>query len=716
MAEAVRYERDREGIVTLTLDQPGAAVNVMNDGYRASMGTAITRLESELADVRGVVVRSAKSSFFAGGDLAMLAAVTSETAHELDAFIADVKDQLRRLERCGKPVVALVAGSALGGGLEIALACHHRIVMDAVGVKVGLPEVTLGLLPGAGGVTRLVRLLGLDAALPLLLEGTQLSPSEAYARGIADELVADGNEADARAREWIAANPGADQPWDRRGAGVPGFRLGDPELPGRLAAASAMVHAKTRGTYPAPERVLAAAVEGAHVDVDTAFAIEGRYFRSLATDPVATNMIETLWFGRNEVVRGASRPQGPKPREIASIGVLGGGFMGAGIAQVAAYSGLDVVLVDVSADRVRSGRDRIGALLQERVDKGRLGPDRRDAILASVRGTTRVADLAGCDLVVEAVFEDRAVKSEVLADAASVIGPDAVLVSNTSTLPITGLARAVRDPARFAGLHFFSPVEKMPLVEVIRGRETSDATVARAFDLGRQLGKVPIIVRDGRGFFTSRVFGSYLTEGVALLAEGVPPALIENVARRAGMPVGPLAVGDEVGLSLVAGIREQEIADRAAEGEEPEPHPAYEVITAMVREYGRAGRSVGAGFYDYPDQEPKRLWPELTRRFARGAGGVPEDDVTDRLLYIQALETYACLAEGIVGSERDADVGSVLGVGFPAWTGGAARFVRTVGTERFAERAAELAGRYGRRFDPDAMRQAGGLDMAISSG
>ncbi|GAA2757546.1 3-hydroxyacyl-CoA dehydrogenase NAD-binding domain-containing protein [Actinopolymorpha rutila] len=717
MTDAVRYDRDADGVVTLTLDQPGQSANVMNADYMTAMGAAVDRLERDrdAGELRGVILTSAKSTFFAGGDLDMLRDVDRSDLTEFRGFLSQVKAQLRRLERLGRPVVAAINGSALGGGLEIALACHHRIALDDPAVRIGFPEVTLGLLPGGGGIVRSVRLLGLTAALPLLVEGTQFGPGAAAKAGLVDELAATPEDVLARARAWIdaraAESEGPVQPWDRRGFGVPG-QPADAQGYAALSAAPAMLTSRTHGAYPAPERILAAAVEGSFVDVDTALEIETRYFLDLVTGQVAKNMIGTLWFGRNEVARGASKPPGYEKRPVRTLGVLGAGMMGAGIAHVSAYAGIDVVLADVTVDLARAGRDRIAALLEERVAKGRLTPGRRDEVLSRITVTDTgpgMVALAECDLVVEAVFEDRAVKNAVHA-AAERAAPRAFLASNTSTLPITGLAAAVRAPDRFVGLHFFSPVHRMPLVEIIRGEQTSPVTLAAAFDFVRQIGKLPIIVDDGRGFFTSRVFGTYVTEGIAMVVEGVPPAVVENAARTAGFPVGPLAVADEVSLTLLARVRAQEVADLAAEGRTPAPHPAYDVIDAMVGELDRPGKGGGAGFYDYRNESDggdggKRLWPELAERFATGPGAVPVGDVADRLLFVQALEALRCLNEGVVQTARDANVGTVFGIGFPAWTGGAAQFVSACGGPAvFTARAKELMARYGDRFQPPPIK------------
>ncbi|BFU47634.1 3-hydroxyacyl-CoA dehydrogenase NAD-binding domain-containing protein [Krasilnikovia sp. MM14-A1004] len=703
---SIRFDRDADGVVTLTLDLPGSA-NVMNADYRAAMAAAVTRLEAERESVTGVVITSAKKTFFAGADLTELIAVTADNAGAFAAELATVKDQLRRLERLGRPVVAAINGSALGGGFEIALACHHRICLDDKSIRLGLPEATLGLLPGAGGTTRSVRLLGVQAALPLLSEGKRLRPAEALAVGWIHELAADPADLLAKARAWVLANPAAVQPWDVPGHRVPDLRPLDPASYPLLAAAPAMLRKKTHGCYPAPEKILAAAVEGAMVDFDSALAVESRYLVELVTGQVAKNMITTFWFQRNALEAGGSRPAGIARQTVARVGVLGAGMMGAGIGYASATAGVEVVLKDVSPEAAEAGRAKVAALLDERVAAGRMTPERRGQILDRITPTASDADLTGCDLIIEAVFEDRRLKNTVLAAAEAAARPDAVIASNTSTLPITGLAEAVPDPARFIGLHFFSPVHRMPLVEIIRGEKTSAETLARAFDFVRQIGKTPIVVNDSRGFYTSRTFGTYLTEGIALLGEGVHPALVENVARRAGMAVGPLAVCDEVTLSLAMRIREQTLADLAAQpgsGLAPE-HPAYAVLETMISEYGRTGKAAGAGFYDYPPGGRKRLWPGLAERWVTGDPGVPEGDVRDRLLYIQAVETARIFEEGVLTSVADANLGSIMGIGFAPWTGGTLQFINACGPAAFVERADHLADTYGERFrPPDLLR------------
>jgi 3-hydroxyacyl-CoA dehydrogenase/enoyl-CoA hydratase/3-hydroxybutyryl-CoA epimerase len=707
----IRYVRDGEGIVTLVIDQDGP-VNTMNAGFRSAFAAALDKLEAQRDSISGVVVTSAKRTFFAGADLRELAQVTKADSERFARELELVKTCERRLERLGRPVAAAVNGSALGGGLEIALACHHRVVLDRPDVRLGFPEVTLGLIPGAGGVVRSVRMLGVQAALPLIAEGRQLRAGAALKAGWADELASDLEELTAKARAWVLAHPDARQPWDADpgAVGVRDLKPLDPASYPLLSVAPAALRKETHGTLPAPESALAVMVEGALVDFDTALQIEGRYFIELATGQVAKNLIGTFFFQLNEIKAGGSRPAGQEKQHASKVGVLGAGMMGSGIAQVTAAAGVDVVLKDVDAQTAGKGKAAVARQLDAQVARGRLSEQQRDAVLARILPTADYGDLEGCDLIIEAVFEQRSLKNEVTSAAQAAARPDAVIASNTSTLPITGLAEAVPDQGRFIGLHFFSPVAKMKLVEIIRGAKTSDATLARAYDFVQQIGKTPIVVNDSRGFYTSRTFGTYISEGVRLLAEGVPAALIENVAKKAGMPVGPLAVHDEVTLTLSLKVRDQTLADLAERAGDPgadarmaqlRQDPAFRVIEELVREHGRPGKSGGAGFYDYPADGPKRLWPGLAQRFARpDGGGVSESDLRDRLLFVQALETVRCLEENVLTSVRDANVGSIFGIGFPVWTGGTVQFVNAYGIAAFAARADYLADSYGERFRP----------------
>ncbi|MFF7728723.1 3-hydroxyacyl-CoA dehydrogenase NAD-binding domain-containing protein [Streptomyces sp. NPDC008001] len=710
-ASTIRYDRDADGIVTLTLDDPTQSANTMNQAFKASLTVVADRLEAELraepASVRGVVFTSAKKSFFAGGDLRELIAATPADAQRVFDSGMSIKRDLRRIETLGVPVVAAVNGAALGGGYEIALACHHRIALDAPGTKIGLPEVTLGLLPGGGGVTRTVRLLGItDALLKVLLQGTQYDPRRALEAGLVHELAADHDELLAKARAFIAAHPESQQPWDVKGYKIPGGTPASPRFAANLPAFPASLRKQLGGApYPAPRNILAAAVEGSQVDFETAQVIEARYFTELVTGQTSKNMIQAFFFDLQAVNAGASRPSDVAPREVRKVAVLGAGMMGAGIAYACARAGIEVVLKDVTEEAARKGKAYSEGLLARALAKGRTTEAKRDALLARITPTADVAGLAGCDAVIEAVFEDSALKQKVFQEIQHVVAPDALLCSNTSTLPITLLAEGVERPADFVGLHFFSPVDKMPLVEIIKGGRTGDEALARAFDLVRQIRKTPIVVNDSRGFFTSRVIGRFINEGVAMVGEGVDPASVEQAAAQAGYPAKVLSLMDELTLTLPRKIREETRRAAEAAGETWEPHPADEVIDRMVDEFGRTGRSGGAGFYEYADGKRAGLWPGLREHFARPGVFVPFEDMKERMLFAEALDTVRCLEEGVLTSVADANIGSVLGIGFPGWTGGALQYINGYegGPRGFAARARELAATYGPRFEPPAL-------------
>ncbi|GLH38508.1 3-hydroxyacyl-CoA dehydrogenase NAD-binding domain-containing protein [Pseudomonas moraviensis] len=703
MSEAIRYEKGQDGIVVLTMDMPGQSANTMNAVYREAMAACVARLSAEKDSIAGVIITSAKKTFFAGGDLNELIKVGKPEAKAFHDMVLTLKAQLRSLETLGRPVVAAINGAALGGGWEICLACHYRIAVDDASVQLGLPEVTLGLLPGGGGVVRMVRMLGIEKALPYLLEGKKVRPQQALQAGLIDELAADRDELLAKARAWIVANPTAVQRWDVKGYPIPGGTPSSPKVAQMLAIAPSILRAKTQGTLPAPEKILCAAVEGAQVDFDTAHLIETRYFTELTTGQISKNLIGTFWFQLSEINAGGSRPQGFAPYKTKKVGVLGAGMMGAGIAFVSASAGIDVVLKDINLAAAEKGKAHSAALLDKKVTRGQMTVEQREAVLARIAASESDADLAGCDLIIEAVFEDRELKAKVSAAAQQVVGGEAVIASNTSTLPITGLATAVPDQSKFIGLHFFSPVEKMPLVEIIKGAQTSDETLARGFDFVLQIKKTPIVVNDSRGFFTSRVFGTFTNEAIAMLGEGVSAPMIETEARKAGMPVGPLAISDEVSLSLMSHIRQQTAKDLQAEGKPLIEHPAFAVIDLMLNEFKRPGKAAGGGFYEYPAAAQKHLWPELKTRFEKVDGQIPAKDVRDRLLFVQAIETVRCVEEGVVTSTADANVGSIFGIGFAAWTGGALQFINQYGLKDFVARAQYLTEQYGERFTPPAL-------------
>src|SRR3954463_15491867 len=597
MANTIRWEQDSDGIVTLILDDPNQSANTMNADYGESIRATVDRLESEKDSITGVVITSAKKTFFAGGDLNDLKKVTPENADEFGAMVRDGKAVLRRLETLGKPVAAAINGAALGGGFEITLACHHRVIVDDPKAVVGFPEVQLGLLPGAGGIVRSVRMLGIvDALMQLLLQGTRLRPDKASELGVVDEVVGSIDELVPAAKAWVKANPEAQQPWDQPGYKLPGGTPSNPKLAQTLPAFPANLRKQLKGAnYPAPKAIMAVAVEGAQVDFDNALEIEGRYFVDLAKSQVAKNMIQAFFFDM-QAVNNRERPEGIETFASKKVVVLGAGMMGAGIAYQCAKSGIEVVLKDVSLEAAQKGKQYSEKLVAKGVERGKVTQEKGDALLARITPTDKPEDAAGADLVIEAVFEDPKVKAEVFAEIEPHLADGALLGSNTSTLPITGLAEGVSRPADFIGLHFFSPVDKMPLLEIIKGEQTSDETLYRALDVAKQIGKVPIVVNDSRGFFTSRVIGTFINEGISMLLEGVPAPSIEQASSQAGYPAPVLQLSDELNMELMAKIRNAARAAVESEGGSWTGHPAEKVIDTML-EQNRAGKLRGAGFY-----------------------------------------------------------------------------------------------------------------------
>ncbi len=698
----IQYEIDAEAVVTLTFDQPDSPVNTMNAQWREAFAEAVARIEAEREAIAGVILASAKPSFFAGADLKSVLELKSSDAPQLYAEIERVKRAFRALDRLGRPVVAAINGAALGGGWEIALAAHHRVCLDDAKIQLGLPEVGLGLLPGASGITKMVRLLGLETAMPYLMEGRLFSPREAAGLGLVHELAISPADLSARARAWIAANPAPRQPWDDEKYRMPGGGPANPRVAQMLAIAPAMLVERTRHLYPAPEAIMACAVEGAAVDFDTALRIESRHLTRIMVGQVAKNMITAFFFNLNAIKSGdavkPARAKGAGKWSPAKVGILGAGTMGAGIAWANASRGLPCVLKDVDLGRAEQGKRHTATLLERRVKQGREDEPGAARTLALITPTASYDDLRGCDLIIEAVFEQRELKATVTREAEPCLSAGGIFASNTSTLPITGLARASAHPERFVGMHFFSPVDRMQLVEIIRGKQTSPETLVKAHDYVQRIGKLPIVVNDSRGFFTSRVFATFVMEGCAMLAEGIPAAVIENAGLQAGMPVGPLAVIDETSLALAVRVIEQTRADLAAEGKAYQPQPGEDVIERMVREFERPGRSGGGGFYEYPASGGKLLWPGLKRHFEKPGTAWDFAELKDRMLYRQSIEAARCLEEDVVTTVADANIGSIFGIGFPAWTGGALQFINSVGLPAFVARAGQLAGRYGPRF------------------
>lgn len=727
MAESttIKWEQDEDGIVVLTLDDPNQSANTMNRAYAESMAATVERLQAERDSITGIVIASAKKTFFAGGDLNDLKRATRDDAPELAEMVRAGKAQLRSLETLGKPVVAAINGAALGGGLEICLACHHRIALDDPKVKLGFPEVKLGLLPGAGGVVRSVRMFGIvDALMQLLMQGQEVRPAKAKEMGLVDELVATREELLPAAKAWIKAQPADEptvQPWDVKGYKIPGGTPSNPKLAQNLPAFPANLRKQLKGAnYPAPHHIMAAAVEGAQVDFDNASEIEGRYFVDLLTSQVAKNMIQAFFFDLQQVngERGRAGIQSYEPFTARKVVVLGAGMMGAAISYVCAKAGIEVVLKDVSLEAAEKGRSYSQGLLEKAVSRGRSTQEQADELLARITPTDDPTAAAGADLVIEAVFEDPAVKAQVFAEIEPHLAPGALLGSNTSTLPITDLAEGVTRPDEFIGLHFFSPVDKMPLLEIIKGEKTSEETLYRALDLAKQIGKTPIVVNDSRGFFTSRVIGTFINEGVGMLLEGIPAASIEQASNQAGYPAPVLQLSDELNLNLAKKIRDATKAAVEAEGGVWQDRPSFQIVDRML-EAGRGGKLAGAGYYDYVEGKRTGLWKGLKEMFPEtdDPASISLKDLEERMLFIESIETVKCLDEGVIETVADANIGSIFGIGFPAWTGGVLQYVNgyqypahhpqsaadgQVGPAAFVARARELAEKYGERFEPPA--------------
>ncbi|MEO7197564.1 MAG: 3-hydroxyacyl-CoA dehydrogenase NAD-binding domain-containing protein [Solirubrobacterales bacterium] len=711
---AVKYDLGDDGIVILTLDDPHSSANTMNERYLEAMGSAVERLYAERDEIIGVVVTSAKKTFFAGGDLKAMVQAGPDDAQAIFEMGQQIKADLRRLETLGKPVVAAINGAALGGGLEIALACHHRIVVDDARIDLGLPEVSLGLLPGGGGVTRTVRMLGIQSALmDVLLQGPRFKPAAAKEQGLVDELVATREELLPAAKKWIKDHQddpaAASNPWDREGYRMPGGTPSTPKLAAFLPAFPAMLRKQTKGAdYPAARAIMATAIEGAQVDFDTASRIESRYLAELITGSNSKNMIQAFFFDLSAINGGSLRPEGVPKYTAAKVGVLGAGMMGAGIAYSCARAGMEVVLKDVAQESAEKGKAYSEKLLDKAVQRGKMDEAKKVAILDRITATTEANDFKGCDLVIEAVFEDPSLKATVFAEIQDVVNADALLCSNTSTLPITALSGNVNRPADFIGLHFFSPVDKMPLVEIIKGAQTSDEAVAKALDVVQQIRKTPIVVNDSRGFYTSRVIGTMVNEGLAMLGEGVHPMSVERAATQAGYPVGTLQLSDELNMELMAKIAK---ATADAAGDSYVEHPGTAVVNTMI-EQGRPGRVRGAGFYDY-DETGRRaaLWPGLKELFPSHEEPADIEDLKDRYLFIEALETAKCFEEGVIESAAAANIGSIMGIGYPPLTGGTVQFMQGYdgptgqGLTGFVARAEQLAAKYGDRFAPTSRLQ-----------
>jgi 3-hydroxyacyl-CoA dehydrogenase/enoyl-CoA hydratase/3-hydroxybutyryl-CoA epimerase len=703
----LQLETDADGIVELIFDQQGKDVNVMGPEYETAMSQSVAELESMKDRIAGVYVRSGKpGQFFAGGDIGAMLEMDLDASvarkEEMFAGIMRTKALLRRLETLGVPVVCGINGAALGGGFEIALACHYRLALN--NVVVGLPEAQIGLMPGADGVVRLVRYLGMQEAIGLISTGKRLQAAAAMEKGLLNELFDSEEQMHMAAKSWIKDNPQARQPWDIEGFKIPGGSPADKDnqaIQGLLFFGPANVMNQTRGLMPAQKAIFAAVVDVARVDFDTAAKIEARYFLSLLLDQTARNMMTAFFVQMTALNKGASRPDGYEKTTVKKLGILGAGQMGAGIAFIAAKNGIEVVLKDISREAADKGKAYSAQVCES---NKRIDADQAEDILSRIHSTDDYEDLRGCDLVIEAVFENREVKRTVTRETEAVLDEHVVFASNTSALPITELAQASGRRPNFVGMHFFSPAEKMPLVEIIAGEQTSDAALAKAFDLAQQLGKTPIVVNDGPGFFTSRVIAKTIAQGHNMLEEGVNPVLIECAARFNGSPVGPLSAIDEISQETAYRNGLQARADVEQQGGVWEDNAAARVIERMYVDFGRRGKLHGGGYYEYPENGKKTLWPGLREAFAPdGYTDLPYQDIKDRLTFCQSLEAVRAMQEGVIDSVGDGNIGSIMGIGFPAQTGGVFQAINAYGVKAFVERCAELAQRYGDDFTAPAL-------------
>lgn len=707
MTKCVETNIDDQGLATLTWDMPDRSMNVLNESSMTDFSDALENVVAD-PDVKGIIITSGKEAFIAGADLETVEKMAEEPgpAEELHAKTGALQTLLRRMETCGKPVVAAINGTAMGGGLEITLACHRRIVADDQRIQLSLPEAKLGLLPGGGGTQRLPRMIGVQAALPILLEGKSMKPQKALQQGVVDAVVPAGDLMQS-AKQWLLEEGVSKQPWDQYGFTVPNGGMDQFDIQRTFMAATAMYQAKTFGNYPAGLAILSCVSEGLRLPFEQGLEVETRYFVSLLLDPVARHMIRTLFLSMQSINKMMRRPKDIPDHEVKKLGVLGAGLMGAGVAYVSAKAGIHVVLLDRDQETAEKGRAYAEGVESKAISRKRSTEEKKAAILNRIQPTTSYDELKDCDLIVEAVFEDRDVKANVTKQAAAVIGGETVFGSNTSTLPITGLAEAITNQERFIGIHYFSPVEKMPLVEIIQGEKTSPETLAVTMDYVRQIGKTPIVVKDSRGFYTSRVFGTYVTEGMAMLSEGISPALIENAGKMTGMPMPPLGLADEVGIGLMYQVGKQTKADL---GDAFQENPSSTVLELFVEKLERTGKRGKAGFYDYPDGGDKRLWSGLSEHYEPLERQPNVEELKKRFLYVQAVEAARCMEEGLLESPNEADLGAILGWGFSPWTGGPLSYIESIGLSTFVEEAERLSFEYGERFSPPNILK----DMATS--
>jgi 3-hydroxyacyl-CoA dehydrogenase/enoyl-CoA hydratase/3-hydroxybutyryl-CoA epimerase len=712
--ENFRLDIDGDGIALITFDVPGRTMNTISSAVMRELSELVERIKTDAAIVGAIIASGKPSGFCAGFDLAEIGKLSGEgqgasasAAFESAFALSKV---YRSLETCGKPVACAIEGLALGGGLELALACHYRVVADNPRIKLGLPESKVGVLPGGGGTQRLPRLIGLQNAALMILQGQDKSPQEAKTLGFVHEVVAPGGTIDA-ARVWLKTKPAAIAPWDNKG-----YRVKDgPYTPAGAMIAiggNAMVSSQTNLNYPAQSNILACLYEGLQVPIDAALRIEARYFVKTLQTPQARGMVRSLFVSMQALAKGSNRPAGFASYEVKKVAVIGAGLMGAGIAYVQAKAGVETILIDVAMESAEKGKAYSKRIVDRDVGRGKLTVEKGEALLALIKPTTDYAGIADADLVIEAVYENPELKAEITKKAEAVLGANAVFGSNTSTLPITGLAKASTRPANFIGIHFFSPVERMGLVEIIMGRETSQETLAKAIDYVLKIRKTPIVANDSRGFYTSRCFATYTTEGLHMLSEGISPAIIENVGRQSGMPMGPLEVSDSVGLDTAVKVGRQ-LAE--ADGRDYATDPQEQLLAWIAEDQGRLGRKAGKGFYDYDDKgKPAAIWPGLTKHVEVTVTECPpalKAELTKRLLFRQCVEVARCFEEGVITDPRDADVGSILAWGFAPYSGGCVSYMDLFwGVPKFVEEADRLADAYGERFRPNALLR----DMAAT--
>jgi 3-hydroxyacyl-CoA dehydrogenase/enoyl-CoA hydratase/3-hydroxybutyryl-CoA epimerase len=700
-----KWDQDADGIVTLTWDTPGKPVNLLSMAAVADLAKAAETIASD-ATIKGAVITSAKDgNFCAGADLEEMQAVAASAGPDMASRVfkemMNLHTAFRKLETCKKPVVAAINGTALGGGLEIALACHYRIATDDPKARFGFPEAQIGLIPGGGGTQRTPRLISAMGALTFMTEAKRIGAADAAGMGLL-HMVVRADELIAQAKAWIKGKPDATQPWDKKEFRIPGggpFSASGAQV---FTVGNAMLRQKTYDNYPAQKFIMSAVYEGLLVDMDTALKIEARYFVRVLMRPESRAMIRTLFHSMQELGKGARRPVKESMADVKRLGVLGAGVMGAGIAHVAAEAGVDVTLIDTTEERAQGGKEHSAKILDRDISRGRATKEKKEVVLAKIHPTTDFGALSDVDLVIEAVFEDRSVKADATKKTDAVIRQSTIFGSNTSTLPITGLAQASVRPKNFIGIHFFSPVERMGLVEIIVGKETSDRALSTAIDFVRKIKKTPIVVNDSRGFYTSRCFSTYTQEGLLMVSEKIAPALIENVGRMTGMPMGPLEVTDSIGIDTALKITRQ---TRKEVTKSETPDPTEEILAWIVEAQGRLGVKNSKGFYDYDTKVKRtRIWPGfLNFRGGTWSTDADPEELKLRLLTIQALEAARCFEEGVIVDPRDADVGAILGWGFAPYTGGPISMIDTIGAGPFVERCKALANKHGARFTPNKL-------------